>query len=108
MSTRDLPDAVDQGYDTRFPLAQHETGDRTPVEEGGVRLLQYRDGTYRVEHRCACPGLPESAIYAAPKLDPDGHRVSFDEEGRITVEPSIACSRCGLHGYARASVWVPA
>lgn len=39
----------------------------------------------------------------APRLS--RHTVTRDDAGVITVEPSILCPDCGLHGYVRAGVW---
>lgn len=93
----------------------------------GVRLLitcdPVRLGPYMVEHECkVLPGEvdPETGetgedvqVVCAPALS--SHAVTYDDElpqwdrhRSVTVEPSILCPDCGLHGWVRDGVWTDA
>ena len=68
------------------------------------RLLFYPDGRIGVEHKCKVIG--DTQIICAPRLQLDtGHRVVSRDP--VTVEPSIGCPDCGLHGFAREGRWIP-
>jgi hypothetical protein len=73
------------------------------VEVGPVRLLRYRDGTYRVGH--VCDRGDRGIIRCAPLL---GEKHTVGWSGRPSVYPSILCPDCGLHGFVRGGQWVPA
>lgn len=72
-----------------------------------VYSLHYPDGTIRIEHRCkALPGDPARQVVCAPALQlSGGHRVV--DLAPLTIEPSIACGDCALHGFIRSGRWVP-
>lgn len=81
---------------------------RNPLVDSPPRALFYPDGTIRIEHKCKTIDDPvevDVLIICAPKLSP-GHRIVSLEP--LTVEGSIACPDCGLHGWAREGSWVAA
>lgn len=76
------------------------------VDLGG-RVLFCTDGTVRIEHACHRRDIDQTII-VAPRLQlaEGGHRIVT--ELPLTVDPSILCPDCGLHGYIRSGRWVPA
>lgn len=77
---------------------------------GGVRLLHRAEGPPRVEHTCGrWPDEQEPdgqlVTVVAPHLKDGGHTWERDAEGRTTVNPSILCQSCGLHGFVRQGAW---
>lgn len=76
---------------------------------GGVSLLIPAEGKIRVMHVCAewdDDYMQEHLVkIACPTLHEDHVVVSLDPP---TIQPSILCSSCGLHGFVRSGVWVPA
>lgn len=92
MATLDdtTPRLVDDTWDTR-----EEVG-------GGVWALHYPDGVIRIEHYCTRTrdGL---TIICAPRLV-EAHQVTGGL-GHLTVNPSILCGDCGLHGFITDGTW---
>lgn len=70
----------------------------------GVRALFYEDGRIGIEHRCK-EVEPGQHIICAPRLrlEPEGHRIV--SRVPLTIEPSISCPDCGLHGHITAGRW---
>jgi hypothetical protein len=85
---------VEPGWDTR-----EEVGP-------GIFLLHYPNDVRRIEHTCTRLDHPGSTIVCSPHLSAE-HRLTGGL-GHATVEPSIACGRCGLHGWIRDGKWVTA
>lgn len=80
---------------------------RVEVGGGFYRLLTYADGTVRFEH--VCNRRSRGLIICAPKLQlNDDHLLTYDDQGRPTVTPSILCEDCGTHGWIQAGVWTNA
>lgn len=82
----DFTDAIDHGH--------------------GVTTLHYPDGTIRIRHLCkTIPGDDGPLnVYVAPALQLDGgHRIVQAEP--LTVEPSILCPDCQLHGWITEGWW---
>lgn len=75
------------------------------VDSQHVTALFYADGTIRVMHDCRI--IDGQRLVVAPALQLNGgHRVV--QEKPLTVEPSVLCPDCGLHGFIRAGRWVSA
>jgi hypothetical protein len=63
---------------------------------------------WRIDHLCEVINDPERGQVrkrVAPYLHP-AHIVRSAEP--LTIEPSIRCLNCGLHGFVRESKWEPA
>ena len=75
-----------------------------------VRLMETIDGWWRVQHPCKIVDLQDgpAPIVCAPELTRGGHTVTRGTDGLITVNPSILCPDCGLHGFVRKGRWTPA
>lgn len=88
-------------YDTSYYLSE-------PLWRAGdpgrlVTALRYADGTIRVRHHCKV--IDGTQLVVAPALQLDGgHRIV--QEKPLTVEPSVLCPDCGLHGFIRSGLWV--
>lgn len=72
-------------------------------------LLRYPD-RFALEHRCdrargERPDVQPTVVIQAPALDL--HQVTWPEGGAPTVEPSIRCPDCSLHGHVTDGVWTP-
>jgi hypothetical protein len=67
-------------------------------------MLQMDDATWRISHLCDRRASNRGIIRCAPELS-DGHHIAL-VDGKVTVDPSILCSDCGLHGYIRDSMWL--
>lgn len=81
-------------------LIHHDWTERK--DHGRVSSLHYPDGQIRIEH--ACRVVDGVLLYTAPALQlANGHSVTQAEP--LTVQPSIACGDCGLHGYIVEGVW---
>jgi len=78
--------------------------DRMVNHGGGVQTLWYSDGTIKFRHLCRLNDgrrkilAPETfgPLHAAHKM------ISADP---LTLEPSIICQQCGLHGWIRDGRW---
>ena len=66
------------------------------------RLLFYKDGSVRFEHRC--DRGDRGVIICAPRLQLEGGHV-LTRGPLLTVTPSILCSDCGTHGVIADSRW---
>lgn len=67
------------------------------------RILFYRDGTARFEHRC--DRGDRGVVVCAPALQLGaGHAI--EQRDPLTISPSILCPDCGTHGFVRAGRWV--
>ncbi len=79
------------------------------VDVRGVRIrLRPCDIGYEIRHLCKT-GADDDLINA-PRVDTTTgkrHRVSV-EGPMLTIEGSILCKGCGLHGFVRNRKWVPA
>lgn len=86
--------------------------DASAVEDvgSGVRLLHFDDGDIRVEHVCARWADPDEPDGVFVKIIAPGLSLGHSVTARrpTTIEPSILCSSCGLHGWVRAGAWVAA
>lgn len=73
------------------------------VDHGsGVQSLHYPDGIIRIRHHCKT--IDGDDIYIAPALQlAGGHRIVSQDP--LTIEPSILCPDCGLHGWIRDGQW---
>ena len=63
---------------------------------------------WRWDHLCDTYVDPESGLTrkrVASYLSP-GHRVT--QEDPLTIEGSLRCLACNLHGFVREGQWVPA
>lgn len=79
------------------------------VEVGpGLFLLGLEDDRFALEHHCRI--VDGFQLVVSPRLDKHQVMAPFDPETawRVTVQPSILCPDCGLHGFITDSVWVPA
>jgi hypothetical protein len=88
-------------------IAADLSGGHTRVVEvgEGIALTWYPDGSVGLRHTCtrARDGL---TLVVAPRLQlGQGHTLDVET---LTVDPSCGCGDCGLHGWVRAGVWVPA
>lgn len=91
----------DMGWYESLPLWRR--GDPEPNPH--VTALFYGDGAIRVRHDCRV--IDGQQLVVAPALQLDGgHRVV--QEKPLTVEPSVLCPDCGLHGFIRSGRWVSA
>jgi hypothetical protein len=71
-------------------------------DHGRVHSVHYPDGTIRIEHQCKV--VSDTRFVIAPSLQlENGHTVTQIEP--LTVQPSIACPDCGLHGYIIEGAW---
>ena len=66
------------------------------------RVLIYKDGTHRFEHRCK--RADDDSVICAPSL----RHHTIENEEPLTISPSILCSDCDTHGYIRQGRWVEA
>lgn len=64
------------------------------------QLLEYSD---RWAFRHLCDRGPRGIIICAPRLDL--HTITVDDEGYVTVTPSILCADCMTHGHITRNVW---
>lgn len=74
---------------------------------GGVRLKRVKKG-FLIRHVCRQFNSSERLINA-PLIDTVTgklHHVVKDEP--LTIERSILCPQCGLHGYITNGKWTPA
>lgn len=71
-------------------------------EASSFRVLFYKDGNKRFEHRCVSD--TEDSIICAPSLS----KHTIEQEEPLTISPSILCPRCNLHGFIREGRWVSA
>lgn len=70
----------------------------------GMNVLFYADGSRRFEHVCdRRPG--GRGVYVVAPLLGEGHRLVTLEP--LTINPSIVCVDCGLHGFVLGGRWVP-
>lgn len=70
----------------------------------GVSSLHYPDGKIRIRHTC---NRTHITIINAPALQlTNGHTVVQREP--LTVNPSILCDDCGLHGFITNGSWFSA
>lgn len=75
---------------------------RTMDHGAGVSTLHYQDGSIRVRHHCKT--IDGDEIWVAPALHlAGGHRVV--QANPLTVDPSILCPDCGLHGWIQDGRW---
>jgi hypothetical protein len=90
-------------YDMDWYLSEPLWRSSTPAPHRFVTALRYNDGTIRVRHHCkVIDGLQ---LVVAPALQLDGgHRIV--QSSPLTVEPSVLCPDCGLHGFIRQGMWV--
>lgn len=81
-----------------------ESGWGTEVEVGsGITMLHYPNGAWRVRHMCTRP-RDGNTLIIAPALQLDnGH--SIVRVDPLTVNPSIMCDDCGLHGFVTDGIW---
>lgn len=80
-----------------------------PDHHRAVRqLLWYSNGEIRFRHLCDRTSSGRGVIICAPLLQiaEGGHRVV--QAVPVTIEPSIQCGDCGLHGHVTDGKWVPA
>jgi hypothetical protein len=89
------PFLVDPGW-TKSIFVPHTGGD-------SYRVLFYKDGNVRFEHRCVNEEQGGSVI-AAPSLS----KHTIESKKPLTISPSILCPRCNLHGFITAGRWVEA
>lgn len=68
------------------------------------RLLTYKDGTVRFEHRCD-RGRRGSIVCAPALMIGKGHTLTRNHNGKPTVRASILCLDCGTHGYITDGKW---
>lgn len=65
----------------------------------------YADGSVRFSH--VCDRGPRGILRCAPQLQiGNGHTVVT--QSPLTIVASVLCPDCHLHGFVRASRWVPA
>lgn len=84
----DLPVCIDyHGWENSLPVGE------------GLSLMRYIDGTLKIQHRC--DRGKRGVIICAPELMPE-HRVTGWPP---TIEGSILCPDCGLHGWVREGKW---
>lgn len=86
-------------YDMGYYLSE-------PLGRSGVVALWYADGTIRVRHDCKVIDGVQLVVAPALQLDNGGHRIVTKRP--LTVEPSVLCPDCGLHGFIREQQWVAA
>lgn len=85
-----------------------EVGERDGQE---LTVLRYPDGTTALRHVCdrskgERPDVEPTVVIQAPALDL--HEVTWPTGGQPTIDPSIRCPDCSLHGHVVAGVWKPA
>lgn len=92
-----------------------------PLAEGpDVTILFMEDARVLVSHLCdRRPGnaarnerfrADAGLVRCAPSLTPGpgGHRVVDSTKATLTIDPSILCEDCGMHGWVRDGRWVTA
>lgn len=98
---------VPRGWDRRVPVGGTVVMLRYPP---GVPEDWDDQGVWRFEHWCDRKTSARGVVVCAPLLSP-AHTVT-ETKGRIpsdlTVNPSILCPDCNLHGWVRDGVWTPA
>lgn len=97
-----LASVVEGGWWHREPLVGL-AGGLLYFRDGGIALLHLCDRGKRGRVVCA----PFLQTKTSPVRGPVGHTVTGGL-GAVTVDPSVACGDCGLHGWVRSSEWVPA
>lgn len=93
MSTGPIPDATPADVEVKVRL-------------GGEMQLCWSEGQFRLRHLCDRSASGRNVIICAPVLSQ--HFVQWVPEAGYTVQPSILCPDCGLHGWIRANEWQPA
>lgn len=71
-------------------------------------ILHYSDGSMAFKHECKVDEDRRLLVMAPPLLrGKRGHHVNYKHD-ELTIEPSIVCPNCDLHGFVWDGVWAPA
>lgn len=93
MALGGIPVGVDPGYERAVTLQ----------EEPRLRLLFYPSGAVRFEHLCKSA---TRTVVCAPALPRE--KFNIESLDPVTLNPSIECPDCHIHGYVRSGSWVRA
>lgn len=72
---------------------------------GEMALCRVTGVGYYFRHVCDRTASGRNVIICAPALSQ--HHIEFVPEAGFTVQPSILCPDCGLHGWLIANEWRP-
>lgn len=80
------------------------------LDDDGVHFWFQHECTPRdVSHLDAETAKAVLELEAEPSMLPLGPTGwTVEQTDPLTISPSIQCGRCGVHGFFRAGVWVPA
>lgn len=74
-----------------------------------IQAAFYPDGSIGIRHTCNRSVRPQDGrtVIIAPRLQLDGAGHSVVSDQPLTINPSVGCSDCGLHGFVHDGRWEP-